>query len=410
MPEADLDVLGAWAASGAMALTGRAGGPPLGPPAPLVPGLARLGARLAEHASERGAALGMDPLRMLCDRAALAGLARHGDTSCGGATRLLRASDGWIAVSLARESDVELVPAWLELDVLPSDPWGEVEAGVSTRLTGDVVARAVMLGMPVAALDEDRPRADRLDGVRATTFARRRARINRERPVVVDLSSLWAGPLCAHILKAMDARVIKVESTRRPDGARHGIPAFFDHLNRGKECVALDFESAEDVATLQALLTYADVVVEASRPRALEQLGIVPADVLSQGPAVWVSITGHGRGAGDRVAFGDDAAVAGGLVVWDEGGPCFCVDAVADPLTGLVAADAALDALSARDGDDAVLLDIAMSSVAAAFAGPTLAVPTGLEARAPTAPAVTGHAPPLGAHTDAICAELARSR
>jgi hydroxymethylglutaryl-CoA lyase len=43
----------------------------------------------------------------------------------------------------------------------------------------------------------------------------------------------------------------------------------------------------------------------------------------------------------DRVAFGDDAAVGGGLVVWDADGPCFCADAVADPVAGLVAAAAA---------------------------------------------------------------------
>ena len=59
----------------------------------------------------------------------------------------------------------------------------------------------------------------------------------------------------------------------------------------------------------------------------------------------WVSITGYGRegSAAELVAFGDDAAVAGGLVAADgAGGPVFCADAVADPLTGLYAAAAAL--------------------------------------------------------------------
>ena len=75
---------------------------------------------------------------------------------------------------------------------------------------------------------------------------------------------------------------------------------------------------------------------------------------------------------------GDDAAVAGGLVIWDDDGPCFCADAIADPLTGLTAAASALDAL---DGDRAVLLDVAMARVAAAYAGPTIAVPVDFDAR-----------------------------
>ena len=85
-------------------------------------------------------------------------------------------------------------------------------------------------------------------------------------------------------------------------------------------------------------------------------------------------VTAAGRVRGERVAFGDDAAVAGGLVVWDESGPCFCADAVADPLTGLAAAVGVLDALKQRHS---VLLDIAMARVAAGFAGPTLDVPDG---------------------------------
>ena len=86
---------------------------------------------------------------------------------------------------------------------------------------------------------------------------------------------------------------------------------------------------------------------------------------------MWISITGYGRSdaAGERVGFGDDAAVAGGLVVWDAEGPCFCADAVADPTTGLVAAAAALRGLAAGGR---WLVDVALRDVAAELAGPTL--------------------------------------
>jgi crotonobetainyl-CoA:carnitine CoA-transferase CaiB-like acyl-CoA transferase len=67
------------------------------------------------------------------------------------------------------------------------------------------------------------------------------------------------------------------------------------------------------------------------------------------------------------VAFGDDAAVAGGLVGWDDAGaPVFCADAIADPISGLAGAVAVLRALDAGGGQ---LIDLAMSRVAAIMAG-----------------------------------------
>jgi crotonobetainyl-CoA:carnitine CoA-transferase CaiB-like acyl-CoA transferase len=188
--------------------------------------------------------------------------------------------------------------------------------------------------------------------------------------VVVDLSSLWAGPLCGALLAEAGARVLKVESATRPDGARLGSPAFFERLNASKQSVVLDLPGPDGVADLRRLISTADVVIEASRPRALQQMGIDALELLAgdEGPRVWASITGHGR-TGERgtwVGFGDDAAVAGGLVVWDDEGPCFCADAVADPITGIVAAAAIAEALTA---DARVLLDLPLSTTAARFAG-----------------------------------------
>ena len=120
---------------------------------------------------------------------------------------------------------------------------------------------------------------------------------------------------------------------------------------------------------------------------------------------MWLSITGYGRDAGarERVAFGDDAAVAGGLVVGDDGDPCFCADAVADPLTGLTAALATLDELK---GDEVVLLDVALARVAASFSGPTLDVPASVRAVEPVLLEPSGTAPLLGRDNAAVLAEL----
>ena len=340
------DGLDAWMRSGAAALTGRAGGPPLDPPPDLVAELTRL-----------GRTLGVDALARLAERAAISGFTRNGDVSCGGGTRLLPVADGWIAVSLTRTDDVELLPAWLDCEVTDA-PFTTVATQVRERAAADVVERARLLGLPVAALGEVRdPRP-----VIATSFGAHAPLPSA--PIVVDLSSLWAGPLCTRLLLQRGARVIKVESRARPDGARRGPPEFYERLNTGKESVVLDFGDPRDLDRLRELLATADVVVEGSRPRALEQLDIFAADVLADGPAVWLSITGYGRASPmrDWVAFGDDAAVAGGLVVWDDDGPCFCADAVADPLTGLSAAVAVHDALSR---EERVLLDVALARVAA---------------------------------------------
>ena len=145
---------------------------------------------------------------------------------------------------------------------------------------------------------------------------------------------------------------------------------------------------------------------------------------------VWLSITGYGRGVPERVAFGDDAAAAGGLVGWAAGGPSpgpvFCADAIADPLTGVCGALAVALSRSAGGGE---LIDLPMRDVAAAFAspggdmapdhGPREVLSSGivrclwsrreqavLPPRRPAPPAA-GHAAEPGADTGAVLAWLA---
>jgi hypothetical protein len=326
----------------------------------------------------------VDPLELLGERAALAGLARQGRTSCGGATRLLPTADGWLAVTLARPDDVATVPAWLGVE-----PDG-VGTAVRRRATAELVDRAVLLGLPVAALPRGpvaAPRAGDLGElpVRAAVLGDAPPTASLDGATVLDLGVLWAGPLCGGLLAAAGATVVKGESVQRPDGARAGPAAFFALLNDGKQRLVLDLATPAGAAALRRAIACADVVLETSRPRALQQLGIdAVALVAGGGPRVWVSITGHGReGAGAvRVGFGDDAAVAGGLVAWEAGEPRFCADAIADPAGGLVAAAACLEALASGGR---WLVDVALSGVAAALAGPTLPVPSGLAAAAPRA-------------------------
>ncbi len=383
-----------------MALTGRPAEPPAGPPEGLLEGIDRLALPFP----------GLDALALLGERAALMGLWRRGSTSCGGSCRLLPCAGEFLAVSLPRDDDMEMVAAWLELDPAPASApavWSAVAAHLGRDDPRRLTERARLLGLPVARLGEAAGPAGR-SAVLPTRLGDASPRPDLREVVVVDLSALWAGPLCGDLLARAGATVVKVESTQRPDGARRGSRAFFDLLNGHKRSVALDLRSKNGVRALHALVQRADIVIEASRPRALAQFGLDPTELVAAGgPQVWVSITGYGRAGDDanRVAFGDDAAAAGGLVTHTEGGPLFCADAAADPLTGLTAAGACIDALHSGGR---WLLDVAMAAVSAHLAGPTLPVPGSfaVPVAPPQARPVTAHAPDLGADTAAVLAEL----
>ncbi|MCQ9183673.1 CoA transferase [Streptomyces sp. IBSBF 2953] len=292
----------------------------------------------------------------LFERAELAGFRLPARVSAGGSCRLLATADGWAAVNLARPDDHASLPALL---ALLGAPGAGLRAAARRTGAAELVRSAQMLGVAAAALGSER-------GGRAPVRAERHGRpcprdLTGSR--VVDLSALWAGPLCARLLGLAGARVVKVESTTRPDGARFGHPDFYRRLHEGHENSVLDFASGG----LAEALADADVVVEASRPRALRRLGVHAEQFLAARPGrVWVSITGYGRDD-DRIAFGDDAAVAGGLTGRDRhGDPVFLGDALADPVTGLYAARAVARSLERGGGE---LLCVSMAACAAAQAG-----------------------------------------
>ncbi|GAA0299860.1 CoA transferase [Streptomyces turgidiscabies] len=286
-------------------------------------------------------------------RARLWGHALPGRTSAGGSCHLLEAADGWAAVNLARPDDLAAVPA---LVALLSGAEGEPLREAAKRATAaEVAASAQLLGIAAGEhVSASGPpvRIERLGEQCVRDPAALR---------VVDLSALWAGPLCARLLGLAGATVVKVESMTRPDGARAGSPAFYRWLHEGHDSLVLDFASG----ALAEVVAGADVVIEASRPRALRRLGVHAEKFLAARPGrVWVSITGYGRDD-DRIAFGDDAAVVGGLTGVDtQGDPVFAGDALADPVTGIYAAHAAAHSLATGGGE---LLSVTMSACAAAL-------------------------------------------
>ena len=298
-----------WASSGAAALTGRPDGPPL-----LPPGNAATAARkLADDLrTATGGRVDVDGPALLAERAAFTGHRRAGARSVGGSCRLLPTADGWAAVSCARPDDPLLLGALVERD-LPADPWPTLAAWLREHSGSELAERAELLG--VAANPVGRP-----------------ARLPRwpilpPRPVegllVVDFSALWAGPLCAHLLGLAGARVVKVETPARPDGGRFGHAGFYQLLHAGHRSVVLDPADPDGRRALAVLVEAADIVIEASRPRALAGFGLDAHAAVANG-TTWVSITADGR-ASNRIGFGDDVAAGAGLLARDARGPVFCV-------------------------------------------------------------------------------------
>lgn len=366
--DAPADPVADWADSGVAALTGRPDGPPVTPP-----GSGATAARGAEAAFRALSGSITDPIgwhRLLGERAALTGGSRRAPSSVGGSCRAAATADGWVAVNLARPDDIAAVAALTstsqaavdQADGEVAQAWRRLDEWAAGQRSDDVAARARLLGLPAGVVPVQAPVPGR--PICRVEVAAAPAPDDRS-PIVVDLSALWAGPLCAHLLAGAGARVVKVETAQRLDGARYGNAAFYDLLHAGADSVVVDLDRAADRELLDRLLVRADIVVTASRPRAWTSLHIDPYDVCRRSATTWVAITAYGLSQGDRVGFGDDVAMGAGLVVREtpDGRPVPCGDAIADPLTGMHAAVAAL--ASYRTGGSR-LLDVSMYGVVAA--------------------------------------------
>jgi len=291
--------------------------------------------------------------QLLGERARLRETIREGRLCAGGYGRLMDTDDGRIALNLVREDDWDLIPAWLE-DY--AEDWDGIEELVSKKETDYLVERAAEIGLAVAK-DELPPKPEHWFSIQHFEKA------HCEMPLIVDLSGLWAGPLASSLLGMTGAQVVKVESPARPDGMRLGHQGFYDLLNAGKDCAALNFRNAEDLKRLKMLLHKADIVIEASRPRALRQLGIVAEEFVSRKPGkIWARLTAYGQ-TENRIGFGDDIGISAGLAAimqQGHGEACFVGDAIADPVNGLHLALALQASLNQGGG---MVIDLSMRDV-----------------------------------------------
>jgi crotonobetainyl-CoA:carnitine CoA-transferase CaiB-like acyl-CoA transferase len=178
---------------------------------------------------------------------------------------------------------------------------------------------------------------------------------------VIDVATLFAGPLAATQLGDFGAEVIKVEHPRRPDGARghgpskDGVGLWYATIGRNKESITLDLSAPAGADVLRRLVADADVLVENFRPGTLERWGLAPADLLAINPGLVVArVTAFGQTGpyAPRPGFGPLAEAMSGFaaVTGEEGGPPTLPPfGLADGIASLATAFAVLAALRGRD-------------------------------------------------------------
>ncbi|MBY9068150.1 CoA transferase [Hyphomonas sp. WL0036] len=179
---------------------------------------------------------------------------------------------------------------------------------------------------------------------------------------ILDLTSVFMGPLATSCLADLGADVIKVES---PDGdvirsigpgGEDGVGAIFQHLNRNKRSIVLDLKDSGDLASLLELVKDADVLVYNIRPAAMTRLGLGWERLHALNPRlIFAGTFGYSqRGCyAAEPAFDDLIQAASGLAhsisVATGGPPAYAPVTVADRAVGYYAFGAIAAALFARE-------------------------------------------------------------
>ncbi|MFC7815061.1 MULTISPECIES: CaiB/BaiF CoA transferase family protein [unclassified Streptomyces] len=178
---------------------------------------------------------------------------------------------------------------------------------------------------------------------------------------VLDLATLFAGPLAATMLGDFGAEVIKVEHPSRPDPSRghgpskDGVGLWWKVLGRNKRTITLDLSKPAGRATLLRLAATADVVVENFRPGTLEKWDLGWDELSAVNPRLILTrVTGFGQFGpyARRPGFGTLAEAMSGFAAMTgepDAAPTLPPFGLADSIAALATAYAVMTALAARD-------------------------------------------------------------
>lgn len=178
---------------------------------------------------------------------------------------------------------------------------------------------------------------------------------------VLDLSRVFAGPLCGQVLADFGADVIKVEHPGRGDdtrdwGMRIGKTetTYYNSMNRNKRSITVDLQTPEGVKIIRDLLPQCDVVIQNFKTGGAEKLGLGYEQLKAIKPdLIYCSVAGYDSSGPEAKRPGYDLVIQGEAGLMAINGEAsqpplkFGVAAV-DMMTGMYAAQAVLAALFRR--------------------------------------------------------------
>lgn len=177
---------------------------------------------------------------------------------------------------------------------------------------------------------------------------------------VLDLATLFAGPLAATLLGDFGADVVKIEHPRgdpvRSHGhLKNGVNLWWKMIGRNKRTITLNLSQPEAQAILLDLVAQADVLIENFRPGTLENWSIGPEQLHARNPRLVIArVTGFGQTGPyrRRPGFGTLAESMSGFAAMTgpaDGPPTLPPFGLADGITALATSSAIMMALRHRD-------------------------------------------------------------
>ncbi|EHN67393.1 CaiB/BaiF CoA transferase family protein [Comamonas testosteroni] len=179
---------------------------------------------------------------------------------------------------------------------------------------------------------------------------------------VLDLSRVFAGPLCGMVLADFGAEVVKVEHPGRGDdtrdwGMRIGKTetTYYNSMNRNKRSITLDLQTPEGVKILHELLPQFDVLIHNFKTGGAEKLGLGYEQLKAIKPdLIYCAVAGYDSSGPEAKRPGYDLVIQGeaGLMALNGDAnmpPLKFGVAVVDLVTGMYAAQAVLAALFRRE-------------------------------------------------------------
>jgi len=202
---------------------------------------------------------------------------------------------------------------------------------------------------------------------------------------VIELATLFAGPLAGATLADFGADVVKVEHPRKPDPSRghgpskDGVGLWWKVLGRNKRAITLDLSTPDGRDVLLRMASEADVIIENFRPGTLERWGLGYEELSKANPGLILTrVTGFGQFGpySSRPGFGTLAEAMSGFaaVTGEPGGPPTLPPfGLADGIAALSTALATSLALNSRNGTGrGQVVDLAIIEPIMALLGPQI--------------------------------------